>query len=147
VTRFFFICALLLVTAVISIGTRSVTVSAPYKTGEALPVVVYRAGTPTSPGEHELRADLSALGGLGYHPVSEQDLVLALRRERPLPAPPVLLLIDEAFAALPEESGLPWLPIEKAALLSKELRAAGYPVVQLERVAGFSLEEMLTGLK
>jgi len=147
-TRFFCICALLLVTALVSIGTRSVSVAAPYKPGEALPVVIYRAGIPTSPSAQEIRGDLSALGG--FTPLSEQDLVAALRHALPLPARPVLLLFDdddpgfaEGLRPLLDESGLPWLPLSKAALLSKELRAAGYPVLQLERVSGFALQELL----
>jgi len=150
-TRFFCICALLLVTALISIGTRSVSVSAPYtSSGRALPVVAYRMGTPVSPTPREVQEDLARLRAGEYTALSERDLVASLRREAPLPARPVLLLFDDKAAAfakqlrpLLEESGLPWLPLSKAELLTKELRAAGVPVAQLERVAGFTLEELL----
>ena len=152
-TRFLLICALLLVTALISIGTRSISVSAPYAAqGEPLPVVVYAgAGTalPTGIGPRELREDLEFLRPR-YHALSEQDIVAALRRERALPAAPVVLVFDEgangfagALRPLLEEAGVPWFCATKTTALMRELRAAGFPVTRLERTAGLSLEEML----
>jgi len=151
--RFFFVCALLLVTALISIGTRSISVSAPYNAqplpGRPLPIVVYHADTPTSPSPREVREDLDGLLSGGYAALSERDLVASLRRESALPARSVLLLFDDRAPAfgqlrpLLEESGLPWLPLDKAGLLTQELRAAGYAVVRVERVAGFTLVEQL----
>jgi len=153
-TRFFCVCALLLLTALVSIGTRSVSVSTPYTfRGRPLPVVIYRdlaGGRPTGLTLEELREDLAFLEQAGYTALSEQELVAALRRESPLPEAPVLLLFDDAakaFAAevLPMlgEAGLPWFPLSKSGLLSDELRAAGYPVTRLERVSGFTLEEQI----
>ena len=153
-TRFFCVCALLLLTALISIGTRSISVSTPYTfRSRPLPVVIYRdlgGAHPTSLALEELERDLAFLEERGYTPLSEQELVAALRRETPLPANPVLLLFDEgskpfAAGALPllKEAGLPWLPMSKSTQLSNELRAAGYPVTRLERVSGFTLEEQM----
>ena len=160
-TRFFCICALLLVTALISIGTRSISVSAPYNFrsqplpmgNQLLPIVIYRVDTPTCPSLHEMKEDLAGLQGGDYTALSERELVASLRRESALPARPVLLLFDDAAPAfaeqlrpLLEESGLPWLPLSKAGLLTQELRAAGYAVARVERAAGFTLEEQL-GIK
>jgi hypothetical protein len=152
--RFLCACALLLLTALVSIGTKSVTVSTPYSfRGRAMPVVIYRGldgGRPTGLTLEELRADIAWLAGEGYEALSERELVAALRRESPLPGSPVLLLFDdgaESFrtGALPllEEAGLPWFPMGKYGLLSGELRAAGYPVTRIERVSGFTLAEQL----
>ena len=153
-TRFFCVCALLLLTALISIGTRSVSVSTPYTfRGRAMPVVIYRSlngGKPTSLTPDELKADIAWLAENGYTALSEQELVAALRREAPLPERPVLLLFDDgarSFAAnvqpLLKEAGLPWFPLSKSGLLSGELRAAGYPVTRLERVSGFTIAEQI----
>ena len=152
--RFLFVCALLLLTALISIGTKSVTVSTPYSfRGRAMPLVIYRNldnGGPTSLTLEELKADIAWLAGEGYSALSEQELVAALRRESPLPENPVLLLFDDgakSFAAhvLPilKEAGLPWFPMGKYALLSNELRAAGYPVTRIERVSVFGIGEQI----
>ena len=154
-TRFLCVCALLLLTALISIGTKSISVSTPYAfRGRPLPVVIYRNlndGGPASLSLGGLRADLAWLAGNEYTALSEQELVAALRREAPLPESPVLLLFDDsakAFAAevLPilKEAGLPWFPLSKSGLLSNELRAAGYPVTRIERVGGFTVEEQIT---
>jgi len=153
-TRFFCACALLLLTALVSIGTRSVSVSMPYTFRERpLPVVIYRnisGGKPTDLTLEEFKQDLAFLEQSGYTALSEQELVAALRRESPLPASPVLLLFDEgakAFKAealpLLKEAGLPWFSLSKSGLLSNELRAAGYPVMRIERVSGFTLEEQI----
>ncbi|MCL2495376.1 MAG: hypothetical protein FWE98_06955 [Oscillospiraceae bacterium] len=152
--RFFCACALLLLTALISIGTRSVSVSTPYDfRGRALPVVIYRNlndGGPASLTLEDLRADIAWLAEQGYEALSERDLVAALRREFPLPAAPVLLLFEdgaERFEAdvLPilREAGLNWFSVGKSALLANELRAAGYPVTRIERVAGFTVGEQV----
>ncbi|MDR3313889.1 MAG: hypothetical protein LBS96_05460 [Oscillospiraceae bacterium] len=135
----------------ISLGTRSITVSTPYA-GERtpLPLLLYRS---LGEGENALRRndvrrDLAYLLQNGYTAVSEQELLAALRREAPLPAQPVVLLFDDAnpaFAAevLPvlQEAELPWFPLRKATALSQELRTAGYPVTRLERMAGIAMEE------
>ena len=153
-TRFFCVCALLLLTALISIGTKSVSVSTPYTfRGRPMPVVIYRgldSGRPTSLTLEELGKDIAWLAQSGYTALSEQELVAALRRESPLPESPVLLLFDDSAkpfkaGALPllKEAGLPWFPLSKSGLLSNELRAAGYPVTRLERVSGFALEEQI----
>ena len=152
--RFFCVCALLLLTALISIGTRSVSVSTPYDfRGRALPVVIYRNlndGGPTSLALEDLKADIAWLAEQGYEALSEQELVASLRREFPLPAAPVLLLFDDSagrFASdiLPilKEAALPWFSVGKSTLLANELRAAGYPVTRIERVAGFSVGEQI----
>jgi len=153
-TRFFCVCALLLLTALVSIGTRSVSVSTPYAfRGRPLPVVVYRNlndGRPAGLTLKELEQDLAWLAENGYAALSEQDLVAALRREAPLPASPVLLLFDDAAKSFETDvlpilnaAGLPWFPLSKSGLLSDELRAAGYPVTRLERVGGFTIEEQI----
>ena len=153
-TRFLCVCVMLAVTALISISTKSISVSAPYNArSKPLPVVVYRGiedGSPTALSLRELRDDLAFLAGSGRAALSEQALVSALRREASLPGEPLLLLFDDSakrfrskIQPLLEEQGLPWFSLEKAALLSQELRAAGCPVVRLERRAGFTLEEQL----
>ena len=153
-TRFLCVCALLLLTALIGIGTKSVTVSTPYTfRGNTMPVVIYRSlddGKPTGLTLEELKADIAWLAGEGYEALSEQDLVAALRREFPLPERPVLLLFDDraktfSAGALPilKEAGLPWFPMSKYVLLSNELRAAGYPVTRIERVGGFTVGEQM----
>jgi len=158
-TRFFCVCAMLAVTALISIGTKSISVSAPYGVrgrgafpGASLPLVIYRdigGDSPLALRLQELRDDLDFLTGSGYTALSERDLMAALRRETPLPGEPVLLLFDDGgeFAdklkPLLEEQGIPWFSLGQSTLLSQELRAAGYPVTRLERTAGFTLEEQL----
>ena len=153
-TRFICICLMLLITALISIGTRSMSVSAPYQTRHSpLPVVVYRAvenGCPTASSLRDLRQDLDYLRENGYTVLSEQELVAALRREQALPERAVLLLFDdraEHFAGeiqpLLDEHELPWIPLEKSAVLTRELRAAGFPVTRLERSGVFALEEQI----
>jgi hypothetical protein len=150
-TRFFCICAMLLVTALISISTRSISVSAPYAPPGPVQVVSFPlpGSSPAAPNLRTLTADLDYLARSGRSVLSEQALVAALRRETPLPAEPVLLLFDDAaegFAQLRpllEERGLPWIPREKSALLTQELRAAGYAVTRLERTGGFALEDQL----
>ena len=153
-TRFFCVCVLLLLTALISIGTRSISVSAPYNTRHSpLPVVVYRgveSGGPTALSLRELEADLDYLAGGDYYVLSERELVAALRLERAIAGRPVLLLFDdraENFAAqiqpLLEERELPWFSLEQSAVLTRELRGAGYPITRLERSSAFALEEQL----
>ena len=153
-TRFLCVCALLLLTALVGIGTKSVTVSTPYTfRGRAMPVVVYRdlsGGKPTSLTLDDLKADIAWLAGEGYEALSEQELVAAMRRESPLPAHPVLLLFDDSaktFTAhvLPmlKEAGLNWFSISKSILLANELRAAGHPVTRIERVGGFTIGEQV----
>ncbi|MDR2753044.1 MAG: hypothetical protein LBB50_01895 [Oscillospiraceae bacterium] len=154
-TRFFCICAMLLVTVLISIGTRGITVSAPYAVPNSAPVrlVVYRGAGGEGVAAltlRELEADLDFLLESGCVVLAEETLVAALRRETPLPPAPVLLLFesgDKAFAArvqpLLAARGLPWVAYEKSALLTQGLRAAGYAVARLERTAGFALEEQL----
>ena len=153
-TRFFCICVLLLLTALISIGTRSMSVSAPYNTRHSpLPVVVYRGvadGGPTALSLRELEADLDYLAGGSYYVLSERELVAALRLERAIMGRPVLLLFDdraENFAReikpLLEARELPWFSLEQSAVLTRELRAAGYPITRLERSGAFTLEEQL----
>ena len=153
-TRFFCVCVMLLLTALISIGTRSISVSAPYTARHSpLPVVVYRGvedGGPTSLSLRELKADLDYLTASGFTVLSEQELVAALRRESMLASRPVLLLFDdrsENFARqiqpLLDERELPWFPLEKSAILTRELRAAGHPITRLERSGAFTLEEQL----
>jgi len=147
-TRFFLICAMLAITALVSIGTRSMSVSAPYHTPNAtLPIIVYRAEAVCL---RQLQADLDYLADGGYAVVGEQELVAALRRARELPDKTVLLLFDDGcdvFAAqtrpLLEERELPWFSLESSTVLTRELRAAGHPITRLERADVFSLEEQL----
>jgi len=153
-TRFLLICALLLVTVLISIGTRSVTVSAPYTSrAQALPVIVFRAvggESPAAVSPRQLRDDLDYLLRAGFSVLGEPDLVAALRRQASLPGHAVLLLFDntcENFARdilpLLEERELPWIPLEKSALLTRELRAAGHSVARYERTSTLTLERQL----
>ncbi|MDR0531508.1 MAG: hypothetical protein LBG83_05525 [Oscillospiraceae bacterium] len=151
-TRFFCICALLLVTALISIGTKSVTVSAPYTPrGAALPLLIYRAtGAPTALRPRDVQTDLAWLAKQGYTALSEQELVAALRRQIPLPEQPILLMFDDAakefrqsILPLLERERIPWFSASKSADLSNELRAAGFPVKRMERTAGLGLEDLL----
>ncbi|MCL2195443.1 MAG: hypothetical protein FWB76_05770 [Oscillospiraceae bacterium] len=153
-TRFLIICALLLVTALIGIGTRSVTVSAPYTSrSQAMPVIVYRAVDGESPAAVPLRQledDLDFLLHAGYSALGEPELVAALRRQATLPGHAVLLLFDntcERFArdVLPllEERELAWIPVEKSGVLTRELRAAGHSVARYERTPTLTLEEQL----
>ena len=153
-TRFFIVCVMLIVTALISIGTRSMSVSAPYHVRSSpLPVVVYRGvegDSAAAPSLRELQADLDFLLESAYAVLSEQELVSALRRESELPAQPLLLLFDDGaegfgkdIRPLLEGRELPWFSLEKSAVLTRELRAAGYPIARLERTAVFTLEEQL----
>ena len=153
-TRFFCVCALLLLTALISIGTRSITVSTPYSfRGRAMPVVIYRdlnSGRPASLTPEDLAQDIAWLAENKYTALSERDLIAALRRKAPLPASPVLLLFDDgaqnfASEVLPvlKQAGPHWLPLSKSALLANELRAAGFPVTRIERVGGFTVGEQI----
>ena len=68
-TRFLCVCALLALTALVGIGTKSVSVSTPYTfRGRAMPVVIYRNlgdGKPNSPTLEDLRADIDCLGWEG----------------------------------------------------------------------------------
>ena len=152
--RFLCVCALLLLTALIGIGTKSVTVSTPYSTrGPAMPVVVYRNldnGKPNGLTLDELEADIAWLEAEGYEALSELELVAALRRESPLPEHPVLLLFDDQAKSFTsnvqpilKEAGLNWFSMSKSNLLSNELRAAGYPVTRIERVSGFEVGEQI----
>jgi len=151
---------MLAVTALVSIGTKSISVSAPYSArgaalskADALVLVVYRdveGDSPAALSLRELRDDLAFLAGGVVAALSERELVAAIRHESPLPGTPLLLLFDEStdvFEAkieqLLNEQGVPWMPLEKSALLSQELRVAGYPVTRLERTSGFTLEEQL----
>jgi len=153
-TRFLCICVLLLATALIGIGTRSVTVSAPYTSrAQALPVIVYRTvggDSPAAVSLRQLKDDLDFLLHGGFAVLGEPDLVAALRRQASLPGHAVLLLVDntcEHFAhdilPLLEERELPWIPLEKSALLTRELRAAGHSVARYERTPTLALEEQL----
>jgi hypothetical protein len=154
-TRFLLICALLLTTVFISIGTRSVTVAAPYTSrAQALPVVVFRVAGGESPAAISLRQledDLDYLLAAGYAMLGEPELVAALRRQATLPGHAVILLFDNhdvQFTArvlpLLEERELPWIPLEKSALLTRELRAAGHAVARYERTPTLTLEQQLT---
>lgn len=148
-TGFFCLCALLLVSVLIGLGTRSIHVNAPYAGGAApLPLLAYEnLGQGSAALDRgDLRRDLAYLLQNGYTPVSEQELMAALRRKSPLPAKPVVLLFDDALPAfaeeaLPvlEETGIPWLPLSKAVTLSRELRMAGCPVARMERVKGIEM--------
>jgi len=146
---------MLLITALISIGTRSMSVSAPYQTRHSpLPVVVFRAvenGCPTAPGLRDLQQDLDYLRENGYTVLSEQALVAALRRERPLEDRAVLLLFNDGapnfeqqVQPLLDERELPWIPLEKSPVLTRELRAAGVPITRLERSGAFALQEQMS---
>jgi len=147
-TRFACVCALLIITALISIGTRSMSVSAPYQfRANTVPVLVYRAQALSL---RELQEDLDYLASGGYVVISEQELVAALRRERELPSKTVLLLFDdscEVFATqvkpLLAEQELPWFSLEASSVLTQELRAAGHPIARLERMGIFTLEEQM----
>ena len=155
-TRFLVICVLLLVTALISIGTKSMSVSAPYAASGALPVVIYRdvgAEGPTSPSLQELEADLAYLQA-HYNALSEQDIVYTLRRGKALTETPVLLVFDDAperFGAdilpLLEERDIPWFSASKSTVLVSELRTAGFAVTQLERTGGVALRDQLGAMK
>ncbi|MCL2107206.1 MAG: hypothetical protein FWH26_09175 [Oscillospiraceae bacterium] len=153
-TKFFCVCAFLLVSVMVSIGTRSITVSSPYAAGRTpLPLLLYRGletGGPTALTVEDLRRDIAFLRENGYAAVSERELLAALRREAPLPDRPVLLLFDDTLASFAEtvrpcleQAGTAWFPLAKAGLLSKELRAAGMPVTRLERTAGIGMEDYL----
>ena len=153
-TRFVLICAMLIVTALISIGTRSMSVSAPYHTrGGPVFVAVYRVvegDCAASVSLRELEADLDHLAEGGYAVLSEQALVAALRREAALPGGAVLLLFDDSAALfetqvqpLLEERELPWFSLEQSAILTRELRAAGHSIARLERAGMFTLEEQM----
>ena len=81
-TKFFLVCALLLVTALISIGTKSMTVSVPYSAPAALPLVVYRdigGDAPTSLDMQGFRADLDYLRE-HFTALSEQEIVYTDRK-------------------------------------------------------------------
>jgi len=155
-TRFLLICILLLVTALISIGTKSMSVSAPYSAPTALPLVVYRAiGTeaPTALSLQELQADLDFLQE-HFNALSEQDIVYTLRREKALTTSPVLLVFDdssrsfaETIQPLLESQGIPWFSAAKTTALVNELRAAGFPVTQLERSGGVALREQMESIR
>ena len=152
ITKFLLVCALLLVTALISIGTRSMSVSAPYAAPAALPLVIYRdigGDAPTSLDLQGFRADLDYLRE-HFTALSEQEIVYTLRQKKALTRSPVLLIFDdttEIFTAhilpLLEERELPWFSASKAKTLVDELRVAGFPVKQFERTGGISLEEQL----
>ncbi|MCL2531845.1 MAG: hypothetical protein FWE40_06790 [Oscillospiraceae bacterium] len=153
-TRFLLICALLLVTALISIGTRSVTVSAPYTPrAQAMPVIVYRAVGEDSPNAvplRQLKDDLDYLLQQDFIVLGEPELVAALRRQATLPGRAVLLLVDNTcerfdrdILPLLEERELPWIPMEKSGVLTQELRAAGHSVARVERTPTMTLEEQL----
>ena len=151
-TKFFLVCALLLVTALISIGTKSMSVSAPYSAPAALPLVIYRdigEDSPTSLDIQGVRDDLDYLRK-HFTALSEQEIVYTLRRKKALTLSPVLLIFDdtaETFGAeilpLLEERELPWFSVSKAKTLTDELRTAGFPVKQFERTGGISIEEQL----
>ncbi|MCL2446306.1 MAG: hypothetical protein FWD06_06025 [Oscillospiraceae bacterium] len=153
-TRFLIICALLLVTALIGIGTRSVTVSAPYTPrAQAMPVIVYRAMERDSPAAislQQLEDDLDFLLDNDFVVLGEPDLVAALRRQATLPGHAVLLLFDDTcrkftrrVLPLLEERELPWIPAEKSGLLTRELRAAGHSVARYERTPTLTLQQQL----
>jgi hypothetical protein len=147
---------LLLVTALISIGTKSISVSAPYATRSApLPVIIYRAveldgkASATALPIRVLERDLDYIQS-GFNALSEQDIVAALRNEAPFPEAPVLLVFNDepkSFHAkikpLLAQRQLPWFSMRKITTLVSEMRRAGYPITRLERAAVFSLEEQL----
>ena len=151
-TKFLLVCALLLVTALISIGTKSMSVSAPYSAPPVLPLVIYRdigGDTPTSLDMQGFRADLDYLQE-HRTALSEQEIVYTLRQKKLLTLTPVLLIFDdtsEHFGAhilpLLEERELPWFSVSKAKTLADELRTAGLSVKQIERSGGIALEEQL----
>jgi len=151
-TRFFLVCALLLITALISIGTKSMSVSAPYTAPAALPLVIYRdigGEAPTSLDMQGFRADLDYLKA-HFIVLSEQEIVYTLRQKKALTRSPVLLIFDdtsETFAEhilpLLEEWELPWFSVSKAKTLADELRTAGFPIKQIERTGSISIEEQL----
>jgi len=154
--RFLFVCILLLVTALISIGTKSMSVSAPYSAPKALPVVIYRdvgTGAPTALSLQDLQADLDFLQEY-FHALSEQDIIYTLRREKALTTAPVLLVFDdtskpfiEDIQPLLEEKGMPWFSAAKTTALVNELRSAGFPVTQLERSGGVALREQMESIR
>ncbi|MDR2646719.1 MAG: hypothetical protein LBB67_01135 [Oscillospiraceae bacterium] len=149
-TRFFALCAIALIAFIISVSTRSITVSTPYAAVQPpLPIVVYRGATedaPTAMRQDVLQSDIDYFAAKGYSPVSERELLAALRRQSPLPEKPVLLVFDNKSpnfaAALPllEENELPWFSLEETGALSQELRAAGYPVARLERAGDIPID-------
>jgi hypothetical protein len=152
-TKFLAICAMVALTALISIGTRSISVSSPFAPTrtEPLPLLYYRdvaaEGQGTTLPLWELEADLDYFAGHGILPLSERDVVSMLRLERDFPAYPALLLFDENAPAFQEQvrsllesRGIPWISLEKSEELTRELRAAGYVMTRLERVAGVPLD-------
>jgi len=155
-TRFLLICILLLITALISIGTKSMSVSAPYAAPIALPVIVYRGienGEPAALRLQELQHDLDFIQER-FNALSEQDVVCTLRREKALTRTPVLLIFDdtaENFAneilPLLDENEIPWFSAAKRATLVNELRSAGFPVAQLERTGGVALRDQINAIK
>ena len=150
-TGFFCLCVLLVVSILIGLGTRSINVNAPYAGEDTpLPLLIYGSlgQGDAALDSGDLRRDIAYLLQNGFTPISEQELMAALRRQAPLPAKPVMLLFDDANPAFAsearpvlEEAGIPWLPISKAVTLSKELRMAGYPVTRMERVKGIAMED------
>jgi len=155
-TRFLLVCILLFITALISIGTKSMSVSAPYSAPRALPLVIYRgigSGAPTALSLQELQADLDFLQER-FNALSEQDIIYTLRREKALTMAPVLLVFDdesesfiENIRPLLEEQGIPWFSAAKTTALVNELRSAGFPVTQLERSGGIALKEQMDAIK
>jgi hypothetical protein len=155
-TQFFCLCVLLLAGVLVSLSTRSITVSTPFSSrGEELPVLLYRkVGEPGSESFPlaQLRSDLAYFKERGHTPVSEQELLKAIRREAELPERPVLLLFEDErplFQSLARplllREGVPWFPLAKSAALARELRMAGYAVVRMERRAEVPVEQYPLG--
>jgi len=155
-TRFLLVCILLLITALISIGTKSMSVSAPYTAPTALPVVVYHGienGEPTALRLRDLQDDLEFIQER-FNALSEQDVVYTLRWEKALTRTPVLLIFDdtaENFAdeilPLLDKNEVPWFSAAKRATLVNELRSAGFPISQLERTGGVALRDQLQSIR
>ncbi|MDR2524880.1 MAG: hypothetical protein LBC83_01605 [Oscillospiraceae bacterium] len=152
-TKFLCLCALLLVSVLISLSTRSITVHTPYA-GEpqTVALLLYQ-----SLGEEanalrgdDVAADMACLARDGYTPLSQEDLRAVLRSETKLPPRAVVLLFDDQAPAFTTEakpvleaSALPWLPMTELTVILRDLQQAGYPVVRLERVAGVALPVQL----
>jgi hypothetical protein len=149
-TKFMLLCALLVLSAVISIGTKTITVSQPITASGAqpLPMLVYRLSGAATPNVNDVRDDLEYLHENSYTILSERDLLASLRSKTPLPSKSVVLLFEdggktfrEDFAPELDADGASWFPLSKIAALMQELRVAGYPCARLERSAVFSPQD------
>jgi hypothetical protein len=154
-TKFLVLCLILALCAVISVTTRTVTVSTPVGAvaGQPLYLLVYRTlgeSEPTAPGRAQVQSDLEFLKNNGFIILSEQELLKTLRREEPLPVRSVVLLFNTDASAFKnevkndlEKSGTPYFSLRKIAALTQELRAVGCPVTQVERNAAADLDFFL----